>query len=280
MKLGNSIINSKRDVQNHAGRKVLKAGLREDELDEIVQAKKAIHEDEEDEEDPPHPTYRTTPKKRPTRVQKATPSSKRRKTPRKIPNQARDASYETPVGPRSGNGFMASLPQPPIPMYRGQERATRIENSASEALGIRPLFPETDNVDYYRQLICDSLGVSRNFADILSLGDLRTYSYAFNEDKIHLPWWHPTLADEELGYGHLVHPPSDSLDAEQKHMLDFEAFLRTFGDLAAIRGDLANKNTYQPRARAFVGSQLPLKIQQAMGLVANPFGLADIPGRW
>ncbi|KAI9052905.1 hypothetical protein LZ554_003177 [Drepanopeziza brunnea f. sp. 'monogermtubi'] len=296
MKVGNSRINGRRDKQNLAGRVAAKAGLDQDRLDamarekaaEDARVKREMEADGVADEIPksvkksakksakkePHSSM--PPPKTPTRkrsnVDSATPTSKRRKTPASTPTKIK-VEYETPTRtPGSARRLAVRRPSNHQPVRMGNNFGTPVDPALSMGNSFLPPPPEiTDTNQHYKELICDTLGVVRDYGDALELGDLRLYAYAYNEDKIGMQWHTHELGRDEYGHGHLVIARSEGAQVSM-HLTRFSA-LQKLEPLARARGDLANMETASPRARAFHGHQLAHEIRQAMGLEPNQFGL-------
>jgi hypothetical protein len=135
--------------------------------------------------------------------------------------------------------------------------------------------PSRDDVErHYQRTICRLLHVDENWSTSLSLHQLRVYARAYNLQFGHQKWYH---VDIPSFYGVGPRLLGSVAPGEIDH---FAQAIPGFYGLAVDRGDLtADGIVTKVQGHHFdiEGNQF---LNQALGTIANPFGVHDRPDSW
>ncbi|KAK2624533.1 hypothetical protein QTJ16_006483 [Diplocarpon rosae] len=306
LKMGNSIINGRRNVQNSTGRAV-KALWGDDEA--IARLIRTKQEDAEKEaklkRDPDFETGATVKPsagagaafKTPSRSNKRgmtggagsaakrhSASSKRLlKLKQEHVNEdeaEEDYEFETPSMPSRR------------PVIAGRSQAARNDrilsmtsnttidpqlNASPRSLDTRPSpasAPAGDLNLSYRLHLCNFLGVGSSHAYQLSLEELRLYAFAYNSDTLSQAWYHHSFTHGESGHGNRIELFTKNGTAQLMPMAQFSQ-LGHLSALALERGDIDTGGVVINEvvdSHRFESRNLDVLTRQTMGLIQNPFG--------
>ncbi|KAK6579703.1 hypothetical protein PZA11_007939 [Diplocarpon coronariae] len=126
----------------------------------------------------------------------------------------------------------------------------------------------------YRKHLCDFLGVDNSHADQLSLEELRLYAFAYNLDMASQTWHHPSFIHGESGHGNRIKFFTKNGTAQLMPMAHF-AQLGRLCALALDRGDISPEGVVRDEvadSHRFESRRLDVLTKQTMGLAHNPFG--------
>lgn len=120
----------------------------------------------------------------------------------------------------------------------------------------------------YKFALCELLGVHRNWSDLYSLHQLRTYARAYNKELAHREWHH---APNYSATGYMLFV--DGIFCREH----FAQEIPIYQALAVARGDLTGNGEFIPNNPGLLGfpPQTDPKMRQALGIIHNPFGLHD-----
>jgi len=197
----------------------------------------------------------TTPSKRPPRAAAVAADARRK------------ALVELDESERS------ELSQTPAPALTKEEIAIKAQEQ--RALGSADDSIE-DKEARYKLTICDVLGVEADYADHLSLQDLRTYARAFNH-AFGVEEWKVPNTEGTRAVGPNIFPPGvQDPDPEGIHIA---LAIPRFQELAIARGDLLADLTVNQAAdsQKLVTSLGNVEIDRALGVIQNEFGRFAVP---
>jgi len=119
---------------------------------------------------------------------------------------------------------------------------------------------------FYKNTICELLGVDSRLGDLYTLHQLRMYARAYNNELSALMWFHGQNLSA-LGFALFKD------GTFYRH--HFAQEITIFRDFAIARGDLTKDGSFIPDSPGIAGfpAQTDIEIREALGLRDNKYGL-------
>ena len=157
------------------------------------------------------------------------------------------------------SSFEPQVPKATDDVLPSPEEYPGTDGNAHMNKGIEPLELS------YKFALCELLGVHKNWSDLYSLHQLRTYARAYNKELSHREWHH---APNYSATGYMLFVNGVFC---REH---FAQEIPIYQALAVARGDLTRNGEFVPNSPGLLGFpvQTDAKMRQALGLVPNPFG--------